>query len=144
MTETKHWLESESPDITVKSFIDEKNSALMGFGERVYKRRNDWEALDLSMSTFQSTLNGHIGKIDEEYKKFTSKQATALTEENFNELKGIVQNYNDTLNNAVEKLGKALKYIDPPVSYEAMNRHIKEFNDVSIIISFNLFILFRK
>jgi len=134
MNETKHWFESGHPDITLKSVIDEKNTALTGTGDRVYKRRNDWEQLDMSLNNFKGALDQNIKRIQVEYDKLTNKQATSLTNENVEELKKIVENYNDTLNNSTEKLAKALKYVDPPVSYEALNRHLKDFNDVSLFI----------
>lgn len=130
MNETKHWFESENPDIIVKSHIDEKDRALTGFGDRIYKRKNDWENLNATIPNFQYALNQNITKISEEYNKLKNNQASNLTMENVEELNKIVENYNTTLNNSIELAGKALKFVDPPVSYEALNRHLKEFNEV--------------
>lgn len=136
MNEIKGWFETESPDILIKSLIDEKHQALTGPGDRLYKRKNDWQQLEVVVPNFQNSLNQQINRISEEHKKLTSKQSTYLNQENIEELNGIIQTYNDTLNNAVEKLSKALKIVDPPVSHESLQRHLKDLNDV---ISFLIF-----
>ncbi len=132
MNEIKHWFESENEEIFVKSAIDDKNRAMTELGNRIYKRKNDWTQLEISIPNFQSALTGHINKAQEEYNKQQSKKACTLNEENLQDINKIIQNYQDTLNNSMQKLAKPIKFIDSPVSWEALNRHLKEMNDVSI------------
>lgn len=125
MNEIKEWFESEAPEILLKPNIDERKTSLYGIGDRVYKRMNDWINLEQSINTFQTALNGHISRLTEESKKPQSN----LNKEDFEELNKIVQEFNDVLNNSVSKISKAIKFIDPPVSFDAMNRHVKDLNE---------------
>jgi len=129
MNEIKQWFESEAPEITVKSHIDEKYTALSTHGDRVYKRRTDWENLEQSLPNLEGAINQQIKRVEEEFNKLQANQACNLTKENVEECKKAIEEFNEIHSNSLSKLTKTSKFIDPPVSWEAINRHIKEFND---------------
>lgn len=121
MSKTEEWLYNNVEETYIKEKIEEWYNLVTIPGNRIYRRKTHWENLDKAMNEANAALNKDIQKFEEHTSLFINSEA--------DELRKIVQQFNDFYNITLPLVLKSPKFVDPPVDYVSIERQTREFDD---------------
>ena len=129
MDELIEWLYSDDEGLYNKSILERKSKDMKNLGDQIYKRYNDWNALNEKYSKIESIVNDTIIYISNMEKDLKKGKKTNLDNEDIAKIREIIQ---DTFTKISEKKNlsdkKELTKL-PPVFPDEIDMIINTFND---------------
>jgi hypothetical protein len=121
MVKTEEWMYNNVEETYIKEKIEEWYNLVTVPGNKIYRRKTHWENLDKAMNEAQTVLNTNIQKFEQ--------NTSTLIQTEADELKKVVQQFNDFYNSTLPILVKSPKFVDAPVDYVSVERQTREFED---------------
>jgi heat shock protein 4 len=120
MANTEEWMYNNLEETYVKEKIEEHYNLVTVPGNRIYRRKTHWENIDKAMIDAKASLNGNIKKFEEDNR---------LNKTETEDMKKVIEGFNDYYNITFPVCIKSPKFMDPPVDYANIEKATKEFED---------------
>ena len=91
MDELMNWLYSEDKDLNDINILEEKSKDMKNIGDQIYKRYNEWNALNGKFEKLQSILNDIIMSVSNEEVKIMKGQKSDLNKEDITKIKELMK-----------------------------------------------------
>jgi hypothetical protein len=126
MEETETWLYNNHEETLNKATIENIFHNTTAPGQKIYKRKADWEALEQALNFLKNGINSNLNRF-----KFNlnAEGKPCLNEKELQDVSNLIHHYNEIYNKTINSINKLPKFVDCPVNASEISKSAGELED---------------
>ena len=128
LQDTETWLYNNHEETLNKNTIENIYNQTVTPGQKIYKRRSDWEGLEQALNYLNNGLTSNSNRYDKQY-NLSKEGKSILKEKDLQEISKLIQYYYDVYNKTVEKIKNIPRFVDCPVNHTEISKGEAELED---------------
>ncbi len=128
LQDTETWLYNNHEETLNKATIEDIYNKTVTPGQKIYKRKTDWEGLEQALNYLKNGITSNINRYEKQF-QLSKEGKSVLKEKDLQEISKLIKNYNDLYNKTVESAKNIPRFVDCPVNHAEISKSEGELED---------------